>query len=218
MCRMGKQIQTKHQVLIMATNSGMFKPSVRQSANLGRMTDAQIRAEYTRQSKVANKRISAIEKAGYYSPSVHNLNKNGVTRFGLKNQGLKDTKAIRSAYRDLMDFLNSTTSNRTGIKTTIDKMVKNFNMKFDGNYIKFSQKSKDVFDMYEDIQQLAKNNGLGYMDKYDTVHDLDTLYEEGVINEDMSPNEVYDLLKGMAENRKAVVNEQQNQLHFNWRV
>lgn len=196
----------------------MYKPSVRQSANMGRMTDAQIRAEYTKQSKVANKRISAIEKAGYYSPSVHNLNKNGVARFGIKNQGLKDSKAIRSAYRDLMDFLNSTTSNRTGIKDTIDKMVKNFNMKFDGDYAKFSQKSKDVFDMYEDIQKLSKNNGLGYMDKYDVVHDLDTLYEEGVINEDMSPNDVYKLLKDMAENRKAVINEQQNQLRFNFRV
>jgi len=173
----------------------MYKPSVRTSANLGRMTDAQIRAEYTKQSKVANKRISAIKKSGYYSPAIHNLEKDGLTRFGLKNQNLTDTKSIKTAYRQMMDFLNSTTSNRTGIKETLDKMIKNFNMKFDGDYVAFSQKAKDVFDLYEDIEELSKNGGLGYLDKYNAVHDIDSMIEDGTITDDMSPMRFTNCLK-----------------------
>ena len=196
----------------------MFKPSVRTSVNMGRMTSAQIRAEYTKQSKVANKRLNAIQKAGLYSPAVNNLNQHGITRFGIKNQGLVTDADIKKAYRELMDFMNSATSSRTGIKETLDKMSKNFNMKFNGNYVEFSNKSKKLFDLYEDLREMSKKGELQTSDKYDIVHDLDTLYEAGIINDDTPPAELTEILNKMVEDRRVQVNAQYSQLHFNWRV
>lgn len=196
----------------------MFKPSVRTSVNMGRMTSAQIRAEYTKQSKVANKRLNAIQKAGLYSPAVNNLNQHGITRFGIKNQGLVTDADIKKAYRELMDFMNSATSSRTGIKETLDKMSKNFNMKFNGNYVEFSNKSKKLFDLYEDLREMSKKGELQTSDKYDIVHDLDTLYEAGIINDDTTPAELTEILNKMVEDRRVQVNAQYSQLHFNWRV
>ena len=196
----------------------MYKPSVRTPKNLGRMTSEQLRAEYTAQSKVANKRISALQKSGLYSPTLKNLNENGIERFGIKNQGLITDADIKKAYRELMDFMNSTTSTRTGVKQTIDKMVKNFNMKFDGNYVEFSRKSQKVFDLYEDLRELSKKGVLKESDKYDIVHDLDTLMESGEIDENTTASDLIERLNELKDVRDGEFKAKQSQLKFNWRV
>lgn len=198
--------------------SSMYKPTVRQAKNLGRMTESEMRQEYARQAKTANKRIKAIQKAGLYSPAIKEIGKLGITRFGVQNQGLKTPKEIQRAYRDLMNFLNSTTSTKTGIKTTVDKMVQNFNMKFNGDYVAFSKKSKKIFDLYEDLAELSRKGELQTSDKYDIVSDLDTLYNAGEIDENTTAEELIQYLNSRVAERDAMNNARQNQLHFNWKV
>ena len=196
----------------------MYKPSVRTPKNLGRMTSEQLRAEYTAQSEVANKRIRALQKSGLYSPTLKNLNENGIERFGIKNQGLVTDADIKKAYRELMGFMNSTTSTRTGVKQTIDKMVQNFNMKFDGNYVEFSRKSQKVFDLYEDLRELSKKGVLKESDKYDIVHDLDTLTESGEIDENTTATQLIERLNELKDVRDSEFRSKQSDLKFNWRV
>ena len=196
----------------------MFKPSERQSKNLGRMSSSDLRKEYTRQAKVANKRIMAIEKAGLYSPAIANLNDKDIYRFGIKNQGLVTDEDVKKAYRGLMDFLNSTTSSRTGIKQTADKMIKNFNLTFNGNYADFTQKSRKIFDLYEDLRELNKKGVLKESDKYDLISDLNTLYEDGQIDENTSVADLLQQLQEFANQRQAQYNAEQTQLRFNWSV
>lgn len=195
----------------------MFKPSVRTPKNMGRMTSSELRAEYTKQSKVANKRIASIEKAGYYSPSVKNLYDDGIKRFGIKNQNLMSDTDIKKAYRRLMDFMNSTTSSKTGIRTTLMKMSQNFNMKFDGNYVEFSQKSQRVFDLYEDLNELSKKGELKETDKYNLVHDLDSLYESGEL-ENMSMDDLVKRLNDLKDERRQIAISRQSKLNYNWMV
>lgn len=211
-------LKPKSRTLSAGFKNQMFKPSDRKPANMGRMTPAQMRAEYTRQAKVANKRINAINKSGLYSPAVAHLGDRGITRFGLKNQGLTTDKEIQSAYRELMDFLQSTTSSRTGIKTTADKMIQNFNMTFNGDYVEFSQKSKKIFDLYEDLRELSNQGFVSESDKYNIIEDLNTLYDQGVIDENTTADSLVKTLNQMMDARKAEINERQNQLRFNWRV
>ena len=195
----------------------MFKPSVRTPKNMGRMSSSDLRKEYTAQAKVANKRIAHIEKAGYYSPAVKTLNDEGIRRFGIKNQNLMTDADVKKAYRRLMDFMNSTTSSRSGIRSTLMKMSQNFGMKFDGNYIEFSQKSKRVFDLYEDLKEMSKKGELNESDKYDLVHDLDTLYESGEL-ENLTIDELVKRLNDLKEGRRQIEISRQSKLHFNWMV
>lgn len=195
----------------------MFKPSVRTPKNMGRMSSSDLRKEYTRQSKVANKRIANIEKAGYYSPAVKTLNDEGIKRFGIKNQNLLTDADVKKAYRRLMDFMNSTTSSRSGIRNTLMKMSQNFGMKFNGDYIEFSQKSKRVFDLYEDLKEMSKKGELNESDKYDLVHDLDTLYESGEL-ENLTMDELVKRLNDLKETRHQIEISRQSKLHFNWMV
>ena len=181
------------------------------------MSSSDLRKEYTAQAKVANKRIASIEKAGYYSPAVKTLNDEGIKRFGIKNQNLMTDADVKKAYRRLMDFMNSTTSSRSGIRSTLMKMSQNFGMKFDGNYIEFSQKSKRVFDLYEDLKEMSKKGELNESDKYDLVHDLDTLYESGEL-ENLTMDELVKRLNDLKEGRRQIEISRQSKLHFNWMV
>ena len=181
------------------------------------MSSSDLRREYTRQAKVANKRIANIEKAGYYSPAVKTLNDEGIKRFGIKNQKLMTDADVKKAYRRLMDFMNSTTSSRSGIRNTLMKMSQNFGMKFDGNYIKFSQKSKRVFDLFEDLKEMSKKGELNESDKYDLVHDLDALYESGEL-ENLTMDELVKRLNDLKETRHQIEISRQSKLHFNWMV
>lgn len=196
----------------------MFKPTKYDNKNLGRMSDSDMRKEYTRMSKIANKRIKAIEGRGYYSPSVANLRKAGITNFGLKNQGLTSNADIRKAYRGLMDFLNSTTSTRTGIMSTADAIVKNFGVTFNGNYAEFTQKTRKLFNLYEDLRVMEQKGEIKIGDKYETVADLGSLYDDGIIDADTSPTEVKAILEQMAIQRKQLNVTRQSQLNFHWNV
>lgn len=195
----------------------MFKASVRTPKNMGRMSSSDLRKEYTKQSKVANKRIAHIEKAGYYSPAVKTLNDEGIKRFGIKNQNLMTDADVKKAYRRLMDFMNSTTSSRSGIRNTLMKMSQNFGMKFDGNYAEFSRKSQRVFDLYEDLKEMSKKGELQESDKYDLVHDLDSLYETGEL-ENLTMDELVKRLNDLKEGRRQIAISRQSKLHFNWMV
>ena len=201
------------------TNKGTIAPSVRTSVNMRNMCSAEIRAEYTRQSKVANKRINAIRKSGLYSPSIANMERNGLTKFGIKNEGLTSDADIKRAYRRLMDFLDSSTSTRTGIHETLRTMRQNFNITYNGSDIEFSQRAKDIFDLYEDLRELARHGELQTTDKYDLVSDLNELYDAGLIDgeTEITP-ELIDRLNSLALARKNKINARQSQLNFNWRV
>ena len=143
--------------------------------------------------------------------------KKGIKRFGIKNQNLMTDADIKKAYRRLMDFMNSTTSSRSGIRSTLMKMSQNFGMKFDGNYIEFSQKSKRVFDLYEDLKEMSKKGELNESDKYDLVHDLDSLYESGEL-ENLTMDELVKRLNDLKEGRRQIEISRQSKLHFNWMV
>lgn len=196
----------------------MYKPSVRVSVNMGRMTPAQMRAEYTKQAKVANKRINAINKAGLYSPAIENLSKHGIDRFGLKNQGLVTDAEIKQAYKELMGFLNSSTSSRTGIRETSDKMIQNFGLSFNGNYAEFSQKARAIFDLYEELAELSRQGVIKTGDKYDVVNDLGTLYDAGIIDDNTTAGDLIAILNKMANQRANDFRDMQSQLRFNWNV
>ena len=196
----------------------MFAPTIRTPKNLGRMKPDEIRREYTKQAKAANKRIKAIERAGLYSPAVSGLADKGITYFGLKNENLTTDAEIREAYRTLMNFLGSTTSTRTGVKATLDKIVKNFDIDFDGDYAQLSQKATKIFDLYEDLREMAKQGHLKSGDKYDIINDLSTLYDEGLIDKDTSASELLERLNAMAGQRAEEFRARQKQLRFNWTV
>lgn len=196
----------------------MFAPTIRTPKNLGRMTPDEIRREYTKQAKTANKRIKAIHNAGLYSPAVEGLTDKGITYFGLKNQNLTTDAEIRDAYRTMMNFLGSTTSTRTGVKATLDKIVKNFDIDFDGDYAQLSQKATKIFDLYEDLREMTKKGLLKGGDKYDIINDLSTLYDDGFIDQDTSASELLERLNERAVQRAEQVKARQKQLRFNWTV
>lgn len=196
----------------------MFKPSKIVHPNTGRMTDAQLRTEYTRLSKVANKRINAINKAGYYSPAVARLNDRGISKFGLKNQGLTSTSDIKKAMRELTNFLNADTSTRTGIRSVSDQITNNFGITNNGNYAEFTKKTRKIFDLYEDLHELQQHGDLKSGDKYDMVNDLGTLYDAGLIDENTTTGDLIQLLQDMVEQRKQNVRNRYTQLNFNWFV
>ena len=196
----------------------MFKPSKVEHPNTGRMTDSQLRKEYTRLSKMANKRINAVQKAGYYSPAVEHLSERGISRFGLKNQGLTTSSDIKRAMRDLTDFLNSTTSTRTGIRSVSDDITKNFGIVNNGNYAEFTQKTRKIFDLYEDLKELQQKGELQSGDKYDMVNDLGTLYDAGIIDNDTTASELLERLNQMVESRKENVRIRAKSLKFGWFV
>ncbi len=197
-----------------------FQPSTRQRANLGLMTPKQARAEYTKQARVANKRIDSIKKAGLTSYALTNLEKKGIERFGLKNQNLQSEKEIRTAYKELMKFLDSQTSTKTGIKDTADAIARNFGLEIEnGDYAAFQKKYGKIFDLYDELMEMGRQ---GFVptdsNKYEIVSELSDLYDAGIITEDTDVNDIIDYLEKRLEKARNKAIQRQKQLRFHWDV
>lgn len=197
-----------------------FTPSTRQRADLGRMTPKQARAEYTKQARVANKRIDSIKKAGLTSYALTNLEKKGIERFGLKNQNLQTDKEIRTAYKELMKFLESQTSTKTGIKDNADAIARNFGLEIEnGDYVSFQKKYGKIFDLYDELMEMGRQ---GFVptesNKYEIISELSDLYDAGIITEDTDVNDIIEYLEKRLEKARNVARQRQKMLKFNWDV
>ena len=169
--------------------------------NFYKLSEQDMRKEYTKLSKIANKRISAIEKAGMYSYSIESQKENGITKFGVKNEQITNLKDLKKAYKNIVEFLNTDSSSKTGIKKLVSDLSRNFNIPFDGNYAEFTQKSKKIFDLYKDFKEFAKKGNLKDYDRYDVIEDLSILQETGFITEETTIGELKDQLTKMFDLR-----------------
>ena len=212
-----KQVK-KSPVLTPEFVANMKKPTERRMMNYNSMTLTELKAEYTRQSKVANKRIAAIGKADLYSYAYAMQQDKGIVRFGLKNQNLTTKGEIVDAYKNLITFLNSTTSSKTGIKTTIDKMVTNFHLNFDGNYKTFSLKAKKIFGLWDDYRVMKEHGYITDSTKYEVIEDLGTLFDSGLINENTTIQELENWLTELKKKREQGIRAQYRKLNFEWEI
>ena len=64
---------------------------------------------------------------------------------------------------------------------------------------------------------MSKKGELNESDKYDLVHDLDTLYESGEL-ENLTMDELVKRLNDLKEGRRQIEISRQSKLHFNWMV
>lgn len=197
-----------------------FQPTQRQRANLRKMPLKDAKAEYTKQARVANKRIDSIKKAGLTSYAITNLEKKGIERFGLKNQNLQTDKEIRNAYKELMKFLESQTSTKTGIKDNADAIARNFGLEIEnGDYVQFQKKFGKIFDLYDELMEMDRQ-GIAPTEsnKYELVSEMSDLYDAGIITEDTNVNDIIDYLQKRIEKARQIAIQRQKQLRFHWDV
>lgn len=179
-----------------------------------------LRKEFAQVSKKANARITSLKKGRYRSPAVEKLRSEGVKKFGVKAQGLKTEADYRKAIRQAKNFLNAETSTRKGLKKVTKEMMRNFNIEKKGgeSLSAVTRKSRKLFDLYDDLEQLQNKGELKSGDKYDIIEMLSEMYDEGMIDGDTSPSEVVGRLNEMIDAKRNMTRMRQSQLNFNWSV
>lgn len=196
-----------------------FKPSgFRRPKNAKKLSESELRSEYRKLSKLANARMDSIKKSGLYSPSVNRLMADGITRFGVKNQGIMDHDSLIRNYYRIHEFINGVTSTKTGIMQTLNSIVGNFNISFNGDYLELSQRTKILFDKYEDLLELERQGVITNQSKYDMISDLDALYQAGLLTSETDVSSIVDTLNRLIDSKRGVNRANYKQLNFNWNV
>lgn len=199
--------------------NNQYKSKTYESKRIGHMTEKDARNEYTRLAKIANKRISGLEKAGIKSPALDSLNKKGIGKFGLKNQGINTRSDLNKSYRELVNFLNAKTSSKSGMRETADQIARNFNIPMgDMSLQEYTEKTAKLFALYEELNELSKQGLLASQDKYRLMNDLNELWESGLIDGETNATELTDKITQMMNERTERENARQTQLNFNWKI
>ena len=183
-------------------------------------TLAQLKKEFSKLSSQANSRIDSLKKGRYRSPAVEKLRSEGVKRFGVRAQGLKTEADYRRAIRQAKNFLSSETSTRQGLKRVTKEMMKNFGITKKGGegLSSITRKAKRLFNLYDDLKELANKGQISIGDKYEVLEMLSEMTENGEIDMDMTASEILDKLTVKVQEKKNLKVTRQSQLNFQWSV
>lgn len=181
---------------------------------------AQLKKEFNSLARQANSRIDSLKKGRYRSPAVEKLKSEGVKRFGTKAQGLKTEADYRKAIRQAKNFLSSETSTRKGLKKVTQEMMRNFGIKRKpGEGLStVTRKARKLFDLYDDLKELANKGEIKSSDKYEVMEMMSDLYDQGLIKQGTSASEVSGYLDQMIAAKQNVNRSRQSQLNFSWEV
>jgi len=181
---------------------------------------AQLKKEFSQVSKTANARIDSLKRGRYKSPAVEKLRENGIKRFGVKSMKLKTEADYRKAIRQAKNFLNSETSTRKGLKKVTREMMKNFGITKKGGegLSSITRKAKRLFNLYDDLKELANKGQISIGDKYEVVEMMSEMLEDNEIDMDMTASEILDKLKVKVQEKKNLKVTRQSQLNFQWSV
>ena len=180
----------------------------------------QLKKEFNSLARQANSRIDSLKKGRYRSPAVEKLKSEGVKRFGTKAQGLRTEADYRRAIRQARNFLSSETSTRKGLKKVTQEMMRNFGIKRKpGEGLNaITRKARKLFDLYDDLKELANKGEIKSSDKYEMMEMMSQLYDQGVIDQKTSASQIAGRLDSMISERQGAIRSRQSQLNFNWEV
>lgn len=181
---------------------------------------AQLKKEFSQLSKTANARIDSLKRGRYKSPAVEKLRENGIRRFGVKSMKLKTEADYRKAIRQAKNFLNNETSTRKGLKKVTKEMMRNFGITKKGGegLSSITRKAKRLFNLYDDLKELANKGQLSIGDKYEVVEMMSEMLEDSEIDMDMSASEILEKLTVKTQEKKNLKVTRQSQLNFQWSV
>ena len=179
-----------------------------------------LKKEFAQLSKTANARIKSLKKGRYRSPAVEKLKSEGVKKFGVKAQKLKTEADYRRAIRQAKNFLGSKTSTRKGVKKVAKEMMKNFGIEKKGgeSISEVTRKARKLFDLYDDLKEMANKGELQSSDKYDIIEMMNEMWEEGLITNDTSASEIIASLNGKITEKRNRNLSRQSELNFQWSV
>lgn len=183
-------------------------------------TLAQLQREFAQVSRQANARIDSLKKGRLRSPAYEKLRSEGVTRFGVKAQGLKTEADYRRAIRQARNFLEAKTSTRKGLKKVTTEMMRNFGLTKKGgeSWSTVTKKARKLFDLYDDLKQMYENGELKSGDKYELIEMMSSLYDEGIIDGSTSASEIAGRLNKMIVDKHSAVVRRQSTLNYEFRV
>lgn len=179
-----------------------------------------LRKEFADLSKKANARIRSLKKGRYRSPAVEKLREEGVKKFGVKAQKLETEKDFRKAIRQAKNFLNAETSTRKGLKKVTKEMMRNFGIERKGgqSISEVTRKSRKLFDLYDDLKEMANKGELSSSDKYELMELMSQMWDDGLIDANTTASEIVNNLNNMIQERKNMVLSRQSDLNFQWSV
>lgn len=180
----------------------------------------QLKKEFNVLARQANSRMDSLKKGRYKSPAVEKLKSEGVKRFGTKAQNLKTEADYRRAIRQARNFLKSETSTRKGLKSVTKELMKNFGIKRKpGEGLNaITRKARKLFDLYDDLKELANKGEIKSSDKYEMMEMMSQMYDEGIIDQRTSASQITNQLNQMITARQGLMRSRQSQLNFNWEV
>lgn len=180
----------------------------------------QLKKEFNVLARQANSRIDSLKKGRYKSPAVEKLKSEGVKRFGTKAQNLKTEADYRRAIRQARSFLEAKTSTRKGLKSVTKELMRNFGIKRKpGEGLNaITRKARKLFDLYDDLKELANKGEIKSSDKYEVMEMMSQLYDQGIIDQHTSASQVAGRLDSMISERQGAIRSRQSQLNFNWEV
>lgn len=179
-----------------------------------------LKKEFADLSKKANARITSLKKGRYRSPAVEKLRSEGVKKFGVKAQKLETEADYKRAIRQAKNFLNAETSTRKGLKKVTKEMMRNFGITKKGgqSFSEITRKSRKLFDLYDDLKEMANKGELTSSDKYELMEMMSEMWDEGLIDSQTSASEIVNNLNNMITERKNRTRQRQSDLNFEWAV
>lgn len=192
---------------LVRNKKGQFESVKYEPISTSKKTDKELKSEYTRLSKIANKRIAKMEKGGYVSPLIERYKNQGTTRFGLKNENITDLKTLKSKYRSLLNFLNANTSTMQGFKANIDTIARNFKLTIpNGDYAKASRQYAEMFKALDDLMALSEKGLIKNNNRYEVAGILYDYMNQGA---SLQTADTSDLIAYVNE-QSAIIKSQRN--------
>ena len=81
-----------------------------------------------------------------------------------------------------------------------------------------TRKARKLFDLYDDLKELANKGEIKSSDKYEVMEMMSQLYDQGFIDQNTSASQVAGRLDSMIMERQGAIRSRQSQLNFNWEV
>lgn len=147
--------------------------------------DKPLREKTTILISAANKRISAMEKAGEKSPAYRQVMKSGG-KFSISGKSFAE---VKDEYSRVKTFLEHSTSSVRGWKKTKRDTIKSLKKKIPGLELTESE-FNDLFEAYEKLVELDENAESRNL-KYDVIKEISERMED----KSVSPDDIANAMK-----------------------
>lgn len=132
----------------------------------------EVKAEMSRLSSVANKRLQRLENAGLEtSPAYKKWVEDGAVKFGVKGKTHNELQAELSR---LKNFINAETSTVRGVNNTLKEMAKNTGIKYK-NLTDLRSKADKFFELASKVEQYLRTvddiaSAIGYQKIWEAIN------------------------------------------------